>query len=72
MQIFFGGGGGGGGNKVHDGLCKKGEFSSFKNPHFQKEAKCKTVLLLKLVLHENIKTFSYQWLYTQPHSDKEA
>ena len=68
MQFFWGGGG----NKVHDGLCKKGEFSSFKNPHFQKEAKCKTVLLLKLVLHENIKTFSYQWLYTQPHSDKEA
>ena len=39
MQNVFGRG-----NKVHDGLCKNGEYSSFKNPHFQNEAKCKAIL----------------------------
>ena len=29
---------------MHDGLCKNGEYSSFKNPHFQNEAKCKAIL----------------------------
>ena len=37
-----------GGNKVNDGLCKNGEFSSFKNPHFLKEVKVQNSILVKI------------------------
>ena len=54
-------------------MIAKMPFPSFKNPHFENEAKCKNFSFEnEFLLHEDEKSFSCQWLCTELRLETEA